>query len=125
MKMSEMGAALKAHRKRQGLTLSEAAEELGTSVATISRIENGLQTPRRDLLEQMAEAYGLKDTLSLLAPPEMVEELHPYDVLSSKEEEILDCYRHMNARGKKTLHQLASDMRASEHYVEEEFEGEI
>ncbi|CAN7743994.1 helix-turn-helix transcriptional regulator [Variovorax sp. LjRoot290] len=41
MNLTEIGQALRAARKQRGLTLQKVADDLGMSIATISRLERG------------------------------------------------------------------------------------
>lgn len=45
-------------RKNRGLWLSHVADAVGTSVATLSKVERGVQTPKRDLARGLFEFFG-------------------------------------------------------------------
>jgi transcriptional regulator with XRE-family HTH domain len=47
---------LKLWREKRGLTLDELAERVGSSKATLSRIESGKQTPSLGLIGRLKEA---------------------------------------------------------------------
>lgn len=49
---------LRAYRDRTGQSLEELAKECGTTRATLSRIENGLQNPSLDLMDRIRTATG-------------------------------------------------------------------
>jgi len=53
-----MDHPLKKYREATGKSLEELAVESKTSRATLSRIENGLQTPSLGLIERIREATG-------------------------------------------------------------------
>jgi transcriptional regulator with XRE-family HTH domain len=52
-------------RKHRGLTLEYLADRVGTTHATLSRVERGMQPYGQDLLERLADVLGT-DTASLL-----------------------------------------------------------
>ncbi|MBO9512518.1 MAG: helix-turn-helix transcriptional regulator [Variovorax sp.] len=61
MNLAEIGQALRVARKRRGLTLQKVADDLGMSIATISRLERGDQDEigvRR--LLRVAEYVGMQ-----------------------------------------------------------------
>jgi predicted transcriptional regulator len=61
-----MLAALKKHRKRQGLSLADVAERSGMDRAAISRLENGVYVnPTVDTLYRYAEAIGAEIAFSV------------------------------------------------------------
>lgn len=49
---------LKTYRERCGITLYELAELVGSTKASLSRVENGKQTPSLDLIGKLKEATG-------------------------------------------------------------------
>lgn len=51
--------SVKAARVNKGLTIQEAAKELGVSVSTLSAYENGNPNPRFEVLEKMSVLYGI------------------------------------------------------------------
>jgi transcriptional regulator with XRE-family HTH domain len=53
-------------REARGLTQEQLAAELGTSVATVSRVETGNQPYTQDFLEACANALGT-DVVALLS----------------------------------------------------------
>jgi transcriptional regulator with XRE-family HTH domain len=62
----ELATYLKALREAEGLTQQEAAERAGLSVAFLSLIENGRQTPSAKSLVRIAQAYPSADGKELL-----------------------------------------------------------
>lgn len=56
----ELGARVRAERKRLGLTQSELAERMETTQPTIARLEAGGVTPSLDTLHRAANALGLE-----------------------------------------------------------------
>lgn len=47
------------YRKKKGLTQSDLAKKIGVTNAYISRIENGAQIPRADVLYKIAKELGV------------------------------------------------------------------
>src|SRR5690348_2171930 len=56
-----LGAVLRRHRSRATLSLSAAAEALGVSPATLSRVESGKLLPSRGFLESITTLYKLEN----------------------------------------------------------------
>ena len=54
-----MATELREIRKARGLTLESVAYLAGCDVASVSRIERGLQTPRPDLAVRISRALGV------------------------------------------------------------------
>lgn len=65
-----MGALIREYRVRQGLTQEQLCEGICTP-ATLSRIENELQTPGRRLLEALLERLGARHVMQLALLGEM------------------------------------------------------
>lgn len=60
---------LKEHREDAGLTQDQLAERMGTTKATISRIERGKRDYTGGFLEAAAEALGKADASVFYRPP--------------------------------------------------------
>jgi transcriptional regulator with XRE-family HTH domain len=45
-------------RKSRGLSLEDVADKVGTTAGTLSRVENGVQTPKRELARALFEFFG-------------------------------------------------------------------
>lgn len=61
MTLTEIGQALRAARKQRGVTLQKVADDLGMSIATISRLERGdLDDIGVRRLLRLAEYVGLQ-----------------------------------------------------------------
>lgn len=60
---SSIGTAIRAYRKRQGLTQAQLAREIGTTQAYISEVETGKETEQLRLLFAMLRRLGLRATL--------------------------------------------------------------
>jgi ribosome-binding protein aMBF1 (putative translation factor) len=58
--IEQVGARIRAERRRQQLTLRQLAELSGSSQATLSRIEGGSLAVQLDTLVQVAQALGLQ-----------------------------------------------------------------
>ncbi|MBJ6137665.1 helix-turn-helix transcriptional regulator [Marinobacter litoralis] len=65
---ADVGARLREHRKRQGLTLKQLSEQCGVALSTLSKMELGQATVSYDKLA--AAARALKIDLSRLFSPE-------------------------------------------------------
>lgn len=88
--MREIGAALRAARKKRGLTQAQLAEELGMSRATISGIETG------QILE-----IGIRKVLNIcgsLGVELAVVERRPYPTLQELRQEQLEEERRRNRK---------------------------
>ena len=57
--LDAVGARLRAHRQRSGLTLVAVSEVTGIPVSTLSRLESGKRSPGLELLLPLARAYNL------------------------------------------------------------------
>ena len=58
---ARLGSALRRERMRQGLTLREVADRLGTeSVGWLSAIEHARRTARLELIDRIADVLGLR-----------------------------------------------------------------
>lgn len=60
-------------RVHRGLSQEQLADRLGTSVPSISRIENGTQPYTQDVLEALAEALGTDPASLLMRDPDAPE----------------------------------------------------
>jgi transcriptional regulator with XRE-family HTH domain len=56
---AELAARLRARRRERGISLREAAAEVGVSAATLSRVESGDYLPERDNLFRLLAWLGL------------------------------------------------------------------
>src|SRR5918998_1372586 len=54
-----LGARVKEHRRRRGLTLEELAERAGVSRAMISKVERGEKNPTLVVAAKVAEGLGV------------------------------------------------------------------
>ena len=59
-------------RKSRGLLLEEVAEAVGTDPGNLSRIERGLQPPKKDLARALYKFYGGAVPLALVYDPTFV-----------------------------------------------------
>ena len=59
IRLVEFASALKAHRRREGLTLTEAADATGISAATLSRIERAKFHPRFETAHALCAWMGV------------------------------------------------------------------
>ncbi len=66
MKVIDIGELIKSERKKRGLTQADLADDLCT-IATLSRIENGLHVPKADVLFGLLERLEISE-YKLLGP---------------------------------------------------------
>ena len=87
MREIPIGAYIRQNREAQGLTQQQLCEGI-CEPATISRIENGQQTPYRSRLSALLQRLGLPDDryFALLSPNEIE--------ISSLQAEIVSCGVH-------------------------------
>lgn len=55
------GKVLKRMRNERGWTLRQMAEKAESNFAYLSQLEAGIAKPSEDLVQRMADAFGLKD----------------------------------------------------------------
>ena len=65
MRRRRLGGELKAWRQARGLSLEQAAMLVGTTGATLSRLERGLHEPRRRLALRLSELLGEQPVLPM------------------------------------------------------------
>lgn len=56
-------------RKSRGLSLDDVALKVGTTAATLSRVENGIQTPKRELARALFDFFGGAVSLGAIYDP--------------------------------------------------------
>lgn len=66
--MTKSGNTLRSWRMKSGLTQQQAAEALGITQATLSRLETGVRSYNRIDLESIAELYGCRPAQLLEEP---------------------------------------------------------
>ena len=66
-----LAARVKAKRRGLGFSLRDAADAIGVSAATLSRVETGDRLPGRDSLLRIAQWLGVRLDLSVLPRPAM------------------------------------------------------
>ena len=109
MREIPIGAYIRQNREAQGLTQQQLCEGI-CEPATISRIENGQQTPCRSRLSALLQRLGLPDDryFALLSPNEIE--------ISSLQAEIVSCGVHgRRERGLELIAKLESIMEADDH----------
>ena len=109
MREIPIGAYIRQNREDQGLTQRQLCEGI-CEPATISRIENGQQTPCRSRLSALLQRLGLPDDryFALLSPNEIE--------ISSLQAEIVSCGVHgRRERGLELIARLESIMEADDH----------
>lgn len=55
----QLGAILRAERKKVGWTIERASEAMGVAPSTLSKIESGLMSPTFDLLQKIAKGMSI------------------------------------------------------------------
>lgn len=65
MEFRRLGRAIKEWRLARGLSLEQAAMMVGTTGATLSRLERGLHKPRRKLALRLSELLGEQPLLPM------------------------------------------------------------
>lgn len=109
MREIPIGAYIRQNREAQGLTQQQLCEGI-CEPATISRIENGQQTPYRSRLSALLQRLGLPDDryFALLSPNEIE--------ISSLQAEIVSCGVHgRRERGLELIATLENIMEADDH----------
>lgn len=109
MREIPIGAYIRQNREAQGLTQHQLCEGI-CEPATISRIENGQQTPYRSRLSALLQRLGLPDDryFALLSPNEIE--------ISSLQAEIVSCGVHgRRERGLELIAKLENIMEADDH----------
>lgn len=111
MREIPIGAYIRQNREAQGLTQQQLCEGI-CEPATISRIENGQQTPSRSRLSALLQRLGLPDDryFALLSPNEIE--------ISSLQAEIVSCGVHgRRERGLELLAELENIMEADDNII--------
>ena len=60
-------------RKKKGLSLDDVAAKVGTTGATLSRVERGVQVPKKDLARALFDFFNGKVPLGAIYDPEYAE----------------------------------------------------
>lgn len=89
----DLGAAIRAARRRAGLTQAEAAIRAGTSQTAIAAYEKGRKTPTLATLDRIASAVGAKLHVDLVPLAEDDHAERPIEALSMEERRSLWLYR--------------------------------
>jgi repressor LexA len=70
MTIKEFGKRLREAREERNLTVKELGELMDTSGATISRYENGVHEPKREIVKKIADVLGVSAAWLMGAPVE-------------------------------------------------------
>ena len=73
VRMAKTGHFLRAWRKHRNLTLEQAAERVGTTHATLSRVERGKLPYNQALLEILADVYSTDPASLIMRDPSQPE----------------------------------------------------
>lgn len=65
MKFRTLGRQMKEYRQARGLSLEQVAAMVGTTAATLSRLERGLHRPRQRLAMRLSELLGEQPLLPI------------------------------------------------------------
>ena len=98
------GATIRHHRKRKGLTLTDVANALGVSAATVSRWERGRELIPFQRREEIADALGLEPA-RLLEPGPVV--------LPAEDRRLLEAYHSLPPGERAAIRDLVGLRRAS------------
>lgn len=100
--------AMKAARRRSGLTQKEASEATSIALGTLRRWEQGVNEPDVESLVSLAELYMV--TVDELLGVEWVRS----PLFSDEERRLLDLYRDTNDQGKRAIMSVAEASRGVE-----------
>lgn len=100
--------AMKAARRRSGLTQKEASEATSIALGTLRRWEQGVNEPDVESLVSLAELYMV--TVDELLGVEWVRS----PLFSDDERRLLDLYRDTNDQGKRAIMSVAEASRGVE-----------
>ncbi len=70
-KLAPVQSRLTQMRKARGLSLEQVAKDVGTDQANLSRVERGLQLPKRELARALYRFYDGKIAVGAIYDPEL------------------------------------------------------
>ena len=101
------GKQMRLRREALGLSRAELAEELGVSPSAISNYENGLSSPKEDILLKLFDALQV-DPNYLFRGSFRAERA----AFSREEQDLIEAYRALPPIGRETVRSLISSLGA-------------
>ena len=98
--MNPVSNILKNRRKELGLTLSQIADKMGVSEATVQRWESGnIKSLRQERIGPLSEILRVSPAVLMGWADDEVTSPSPHPPITSKEEELLALHRQLNEEG--------------------------
>lgn len=116
--MNPVSNILKNRRKELGLTLSQIADKMGVSEATVQRWESGnIKSLRQERIGPLSEILRVSPAVLMGWADDEVTSPSPHSPITSKEEELLALHRQLNEEGQGRLLEYADDLVSSGKYI--------
>lgn len=116
--MNPVSNILKNRRKELGLTLSQIADKMGVSEATVQRWESGnIKSLRQERIGPLSEILRVSPAVLMGWADDEVTSPSPRPPITSKEEELLALHRQLNEEGQGRLLEYADDLVSSGKYI--------
>lgn len=116
--MNPVSNILKNRRKELGLTLSQIADKMGVSEATVQRWESGnIKSLRQERIGPLSEILRISPAVLMGWADDEVTSPSPRPPITSKEEELLALHRQLNEEGQGRLLEYADDLVSSGKYI--------
>lgn len=116
--MNPVSNILKNRRKELGLTLSQIADKMGVSEATVQRWESGnIKSLRQERIGPLSEILRVSPAVLMGWADDEVTSPSPRPPITSKEEELLALHRQLNDEGQEKLLSYADDLVSSGKYI--------
>lgn len=100
---------IKKLRIENDMSQSQLADKLGVTRGAVSQWENGTSFPRMGMIQRIAGAFRVKVS-------DVIGQNEPDGSLSYDEEQLIEAYRKLNAKGRARLLEDAKTMLASGLY---------
>jgi transcriptional regulator with XRE-family HTH domain len=95
---------IREHRKASGLSMEKLGASVGLSKSMVGLLERGRRRVSDVHMRRIAKVLEL-------APADLLHLNDNPDALSQEEKDLIDAYRHLNAKGRRIVHNLAKDLR--------------
>lgn len=116
--MNPVSNILKNRRKELGLTLSQIADKMGVSEATVQRWESGnIKSLRQERIGPLSEILRVSPAVLMGWADDEVTSPSPHPPITSKEEGLLTLHRQLNDEGQEKLLSYADDLVSSGKYI--------
>lgn len=119
--MNPVSNILKNRRKELGLTLSQIADKMGVSEATVQRWESGnIKSLRQERIGPLSEILRVSPAVLMGLADEDIDHSLPLSgpaSITSKEEELLTLHRQLNEEGQEKLLSYADGLVSSGKYI--------